>query len=397
MSRGTGTGMDILLPQNWDSLFARVPPGATLAGVLRAHDFGELDVAAIISGVRSVFDPRQFRTDRAYRIERRHSGELRRFEYEIDADRLLRVTPATGSAPDAYVAEVLPIPKTARPVVVHGEIDRETPSLFDAIDRAGEEIDLAVALASVFGSEVDFNSELQPGDAFQLIVEKQYRDDDDEFGGYGPIVAATLQNDGRALRAIRFTPEGGSPGYFDEQGNSLRRFFLRSPLKFEPVVTSGFSRSRLHPVLHHRRAHLGVDYRAPTGAPVVAVADGTVVSAGWSGGSGRMVHLRHPNGFESQYLHLSAITVRRGARVQQGDLIGRVGSTGLATGPHLDYRLKKNGAYVNPVTAHHAMPPGDPIPASERAAFEEARDRVLDALGQSSASDPVNLAAADTQ
>ena len=136
----------------------------------------------------------------------------------------------------------------------------------------------------------------------------------------------------------------------------MRRFFLASPLKFQPVITSGFSRSRLHPMLREYRAHLGVDYRAPAGAPVVAVSDGVVVSAGSSGGSGRMVHLRHANGFESEYLHLSAITVHAGARVQQGELIGRVGSTGLATGPHLDYRLKKNGAFINPLTAHRAMP-----------------------------------------
>jgi murein DD-endopeptidase MepM/ murein hydrolase activator NlpD len=160
----------------------------------------------------------------------------------------------------------------------------------------------------------------------------------------------------------------------------MRRFFLASPLKFQPVVTSGFSRARMHPVLREVRAHLGVDYRAPAGAPVVAVADGVVLSAGVSGGAGRMVHLRHANGFETEYLHLSVISVRAGGRVRQGELIGRVGSTGLATAAHLDYRLKKNGAFVNPVTAHRAMPPADPIPAAQTVAFEAARDRALAAL-----------------
>jgi murein DD-endopeptidase MepM/ murein hydrolase activator NlpD len=136
----------------------------------------------------------------------------------------------------------------------------------------------------------------------------------------------------------------------------------------------------MHPVLREVRAHLGVDYRAPAGAPVVAVADGVVVSAGMSGGAGRMVHLRHANGFETEYLHLSAIAVRAGTRVRQGELIGRVGSSGLATGPHLDYRLKKNGVFINPVTAHRAMPPADPIPAAEMPAFEAARDRAMAAL-----------------
>ena len=136
----------------------------------------------------------------------------------------------------------------------------------------------------------------------------------------------------------------------------------------------------MHPVLREVRAHLGVDYRAPAGAPVVAVADGVVVSAGMSGGAGRVVHLRHANGFETEYLHLSAIAVRAGTRVRQGELIGRVGSSGLATGPHLDYRLKKNGVFINPVTAHRAMPPADPIPAAEMPAFEAARDRAMAAL-----------------
>jgi len=204
--------------------------------------------------------------------------------------------------------------------------------------------------------------------------------DGDAFSGYGPIAAAEFNNAGRRVRAVRFIDADGKPAYYDERGVSMRRFFLASPLKFQPVVTSAFSRSRFHPILREYRAHLGVDYRAPAGAPVVAVSDGVVVSAGSSGGSGRMVHLRHPNGFESEYLHLSAITVHAGARVHQGELIGRVGSTGLATGPHLDYRLKKNGAFINPLTAHRAMPPADPVPAARMVEFNEVRDRAFAAF-----------------
>jgi len=216
-------------------------------------------------------------------------------------------------------------------------------------------------------------------------VEKQYRErseggsreEGELFAGYGPIVAAQFDNDGHRFRAVRFTPEGGEPGYFDEKGTSMRRFFLKSPLKFDPVITSNFSRGRLHPVLHEYRAHLGVDYRAPAGAPVIAVANGTVLSAGVSGGAGRMVHLRHANGFETEYLHLSSIAVRNGAHVRQGAMIGRVGATGLATGPHLDYRVKKGGVFVNPVAAHRAMPPAERIPQDQMIAFYAQRDRVL--------------------
>src|SRR4029078_7588517 len=135
---------------------------------------------------------------------------------------------------------------------------------------------------------------------------------------------------------------------YDDNGRSLKRFFLRSPLRFEPRITSGFSRSRLHPVYRTYRAHLGIDYGAPIGAPVVAVAAGTVLSAGWSGGGGNMVRIKHASGFESYYLHLSAFAkgVHGGVHVDQGRLIGLVGATGTATGPHLDYRLKKHRVSV---------------------------------------------------
>jgi murein DD-endopeptidase MepM/ murein hydrolase activator NlpD len=207
---------------------------------------------------------------------------------------------------------------------------------------------------------------------------------------YGAIAAAEFQNDGRVLRAIRFTPTGGKPGYYDQNGRSLKRFFLRSPLKFEPRITSGFSRRRFHPVLHEYRAHLGVDYGAPTGAPVVAVASGSVVSATFDGANGRMVRLRHASGYETYYLHLSAFGpgIRAGARVSQGQLIGRVGATGLASGPHLDYRLRKNGVFVNPLREHRNLPPGEPVPSSAMPAFQAERDLALSRLAEAAEPTP---------
>jgi murein DD-endopeptidase MepM/ murein hydrolase activator NlpD len=167
--------------------------------------------------------------------------------------------------------------------------------------------------------------------------------------------------------------------YYDAGGQSLKRFFLRSPLRFEPQVTSRFSLARMHPVLHEMRAHLGVDYRAPVGAPVVAVASGVITAAGRNGGAGNMVRIRHASGYESSYLHLSAIAagIRSGAHVAQGQMIGRVGATGLAAGPHLDYRLEKNGRFVNPLLEHRRMPPGEPIPADHLEAFSAVRDAAL--------------------
>jgi murein DD-endopeptidase MepM/ murein hydrolase activator NlpD len=230
-------------------------------------------------------------------------------------------------------------------------------------------------MAEIFSGELDFSSELQPGDAFRLVVERETREG--QFVGYGAILAAEFVASGRPLRAFRYAAAGARPAYYDEQGRSLKRFFLKSPLKFEPRITSRFSSSRRHPVLGYTRAHNGVDYSAPTGAPVAAVAPGTVTFAGWTGGGGRTVRVRHHNGYESEYLHLSAIAVRAGAHVSQGDVVGKVGATGLATGPHLHYGLRRHGAYVNPVVEHRNMPPGEPIPAAELAAYATVRTRLF--------------------
>ncbi len=377
---------DIALSLETTKVSARVRAGATLASMLRAHDVAVAEAAAIVAQAASVFDLRKVRANQPYRIETTHTGTVRGFEYEIDGERFLRV----GRSPDAaLVARVLPIPKTRSVEVVTGSIDRDASSLSAAMSAAGETIDLTLAMADIFGGEIDFSTELQPGDEFELTVEKQFRDDH-VFGGYGPILAAEFKNAGRRVRAVRFAPEGGAPAYYDEHGVSMRRFFLASPLKFQPVVTSSFSRARLHPILREVRAHLGVDYRAPMGAPVIAVADAVVVSAAMSGGSGRMVHLRHANGYESEYLHLSSMTVHAGQRVRQGEMIGRVGSSGLATGAHLDYRLKKNGGFINPVTAHRSMPPADPVPAAQMVAFEAARDRAMTALSAKRANPTAN-------
>lgn len=373
-------GADVYLPADLRLISARVFPGATMASLLRANQIAESEVAALVARASTVFDLRRVRVDQPYRLARALDGALRWFEYEIDADRLLKIARAPDLPVPEFVAAIVPIEKESRTVTVRGAISTDADSLVAAMDQAGETIDLSLALAAIFASDIDFNTGLQPGDRFELVVEKLYRDGN-QFSGYGPILAAELHNDRRRLRAVRFQPDGGSPGYFDEEGRSLRKFFLRSPLKFEPVVTSAFSGRRFHPVLHEYRAHQGVDYRAPTGAPVVAVAAGTVVFAGVNGGSGRMVHLRHANGFESQYLHLSSIAVRAGSRISQGDLIGRVGSTGLATGPHLHYSLRRNGINVNPVAVHRAMPPGDPIPSGDAGRFAEARDQAFASFG----------------
>jgi len=370
---------DVFLEPDTTRVEGLVEPRTTLDAMLRGHGVTANVVATVIEAASVVFDLRRLRAAQPFLLERALSGDLRHFEYEIDADSYLRVMPVAPDA-DEFRAEVLPIPKTLEHGVVAGSIDASTPSLFQAMGATGERTELTLALAQVFSGEIDFNSEVQPGDRFAVAFERFVRDDRPPT--YGVITAAEFENDGRRIRVVRFAPPGGEADYFDDEGYSLQRFFLRSPLKFEPRVTSRYSTRRMHPILRTARAHTGVDYGAPTGAAVVAVSNGTVVSATRDNANGRMVRLRHASGYETYYLHLSAFApgIRRGARVAQGQTIGAVGSTGLATGPHLHYGLKKSGTWVDPLREHRNMPPGDPVPEEAMEAFRAVRDEALGKL-----------------
>jgi murein DD-endopeptidase MepM/ murein hydrolase activator NlpD len=370
--------VDVLMKAESAVIESRVPRHATLDGLLRQHQLSTDLVNAAVQSARSVFNPRQLRADRPYRLVLSFDGFLREFEYEIDTDKFLRIINRDRDRPEVLDAQVLPFEKESNVLAIRGDIDAEHSSLIAAMGETGENIQLAMALADIFGGQIDFNSDLKQGDRFELLFEKSTREG--QFAGYGHILAATFVADGKTHQAIRWVnPETGKAAYYDEEGRSLKRFFLVSPLKFEPRITSRFSRQRLHPVYHTMRAHLGVDYAAPHGSAVVAVAAGTVVSAGWAGAGGRQVRIRHDGGVETYYLHLSSFApgIRAGASVDQNQIIGRVGATGAATGPHLDFRLLKNGAFVDPVSERRRQPPGDPIQPVHRSAFLAARDEML--------------------
>jgi murein DD-endopeptidase MepM/ murein hydrolase activator NlpD len=379
---------DVTLHKDSDFLSGFIPARTTIGDLLDDHMVQSADTPVLISSIASAMDVRRLRAGQPYSIDRLLDGRVRRFEYEIDGDKRLLVQRASFEGAPRFLATVERIPKQTTVVAIEGKLDRDTNSLTAALDKAGERIELALGLADVFSGDIDFNSDLQPGDRFRVLVERQTREG--KLSGYGPILAAEFVNDNRTLKAIRFTPDGGSPAYYDEHGRSLKRFFLKSPLKFEPRITSRFSTSRKHPILGYARAHNGVDYYAPAGAPVGSVAPGVVTLAGWTNGGGRTVKVRHPNGYETEYLHLSAIAVRAGARIGQGELVGRVGMTGLATGVHLHYGLKKNGRYVNPVIEHRNMPPGEPVAAAFMNVFNTERDRYFTLLFTPSAARAAN-------
>ena len=298
-SRPSSWVSDITLPAETTLVRDLVPRRTTLDRLLRDHGVDTDSAGRIVGAMAGVFDPRRLKSLQPFLLERTILGAVRLFEYQIDADSFLRVT-AVDHASSELKAEVLPIPKTLEMATATGAITADTSSLFAAMKAAGEADDLAIGLAQVFAGEIDFNSEVQPEDAFAVVFERFHREGRPDT--YGRILAAEFHNDGRVVRAINFAPGGGEPAYYDANGRSLRRFFLKSPLKFEPRVTSGFSLRRMHPVLHTARAHRGVDYGAPHGAPVVAVASGTVVSASFDSTNGRMVRLKHPSGYQSVLL-----------------------------------------------------------------------------------------------
>ncbi len=373
---------DVVLARDVDIIEATVPRNATLQGVLRSHQASSDLADSIVGAVRSQFDPRRLKANQPYHLVTSLDGLFREFRYTMDADRFLRVALKVGSslAAPQFDVEVVAYPKEVIIDAVTVEITKERPSLWAALEDRGENIQLALLLADAFSGDVDFNSDLQPGDRFEVLFGRVLRDG--KFTGYEEVSAATLNNDGRVLTAIRHLGPDGRQAWYDAQGRSLRRQFLKSPLGFEPRVTSSFSYRRLHPVLNTYRAHRGVDYSAGYGTPVVAVSAGTVIAAGWAGGAGRRVSIRHASGYVSNYFHLSTISagISPGARVDQGRTIGRVGNSGTVTATHLHYELIKNGTHVNPVAEHRNMPPGVPIPAGAMPQFTTERDRLLGTL-----------------
>ena len=313
----------------------------TLSTTLVGHDVSHAVSYAIGEAVGSVFNVRSFRPGRPYRLLVAPDGDLLTFEYSVDDENVLKV----GRDDDGFVARVEALPLETRTETISATV---VSSLWGALEGFPKGDGLVMELASVFEAQVDFYKDIRSGDSIRLIVDAKYHDG--EFVKYGPVVAAEFVNKGKPMQAYRFREE-----YYDENGMSARRSLLPSPLQFTRI-SSGYTTRRLHPIFKTVRPHLGVDYAAPTGTPVWAVSTGTVTFAGTNGGFGRMVTLRHPNGMTTSYAHLSSIAVSVGERVVQKQTIGRVGMTGTATGPHLDYRMTVGGRVVDPRTVR-ADPP----------------------------------------
>jgi murein DD-endopeptidase MepM/ murein hydrolase activator NlpD len=348
----------------------RVAAGLTFSDSLRRMGLNQFVAASIVGSARSVYDLRHVRAGNRLAVGRSVSGEVRAVRYQIDADRMLWILPRGRG----FHAEIRNIPSTTEVTSVTGKV---RDSLFNAVTDAGESPELAMRLAEIFGWDLDFYTDPRPGDIFRVVVEKK-KYLNGQTAAYGRIFAAEFDNNGRAYQAVLFRDPSGKPAYYAPDGKSLEKAFLRSPLKFAAPITSHFSRSRYHPILKVHRPHLGIDYGALVGTPVQAIGRGRVVFAGRKGGSGNLVHLQHWNGYETMYLHLSRLLVHRGQRVEQGQRIGLVGMTGLATGPHLDFRIRQYGAYRNFETLR--LPPARPVSKRDWNDFVAARQRWLTLL-----------------
>lgn len=344
-----------------------VPQRIRFTAVLEDLGIDPATAARAAASAQSVFDLRRLRAGNELAIGRSVLGELRAVRYRIDTDRVLMISPRGND----FHSEIQTIPSKIQAAGVTGQI---RDSLFGAVIDAGEKPELAMRLADIFGWDLDFYTDLRPGDTFRVVVEKKILSNG-EPAAYGRILAAEYVNAGRVYRAVLFHDSAGNPAYYTPDGKSMKKAFLHSPLKFAAPITSHFSMHRFHPILKEYRPHLGIDYAAPTGTPVQTIGDGRVIFAGIKGGSGNLIEIQHSNGYTTYYMHLSRILVRNGQRVEQGQRIGLVGMTGLATGPHLDFRIQRRGEFLN--FERLPLPPSEPVSKQHWAEFVTARDADL--------------------
>jgi murein DD-endopeptidase MepM/ murein hydrolase activator NlpD len=340
-----------------------IASGETLSRILPRYG---VDATALLEATTPLHDLTRIRAGKELAFHyAAGSDAASAVRYRIDMDRTLIAELGPDGTWSARVDEaVYETRQGVREFEVRG-------SLWESAIDAGLAPADIVSLSEVFRFDIDFNTEIRPGAKVRMVVDELWSDG--TLARLAAPVAVRLENGKKTLVAIRYVDADGDPAYFDADGQARKKPFLRSPLKFSRV-TSGFSRARFHPVLKRSRPHLGVDFGAPEGTPIYAVGDGTVQEAGPAGGHGRFVKLDHAGPYATSYSHLSRIAVKRGQKVKQGQVVGYVGSTGLATGPHLHYQFWVGNRIVNPMTVDL---PGGGESVRDAAGFAEARGRWL--------------------
>jgi murein DD-endopeptidase MepM/ murein hydrolase activator NlpD len=360
--------------------------GETLSDLLARHKIADIDFHRLDPSL--ALNPRRLRPGLVFSFLH-PEGDTTPSRIMVRTSPEQRVTFSRAS--QGWDAQAQPIRWRSEEARIEGAIDN---SLYEALDAgvSDEQLDaanrrrLAWELADVYAWQIDFTRDIQPGDRFQVVYQRMISEDGEVR--IGRVLASDLTISGKSLTAFRFGAEDGTTApYYDAEGHSLRRAFLRAPVEFRRI-SSRFSSARFHPVLGLTRRHEGTDYAAAPGTPVMAAGDGVVLRAGWAGGYGNLIELRHLNGITTRYGHLRAFArnIRRGVRVHQGQTIGYVGSTGLATGPHLHYEFRENGVARD--SRRVDLGNGTPVVSVDRSRFDQERERLLSLLHQAPASVP---------
>jgi murein DD-endopeptidase MepM/ murein hydrolase activator NlpD len=321
----------------------QVAAGDSLGKILKKEGLTPTEADELIRALTTKLDARAVREGQTYRLHFDDAGGVTELEYRISRVSSVRVR---RGADAALTAEKADVETRIEEVEIGGTIDS---SLYAAIKTKGEDTSLVAFFVDVFAYDLNFYIDTQQGDTFKMVVEKEYLGQ--EFLRYRHVLAAEYSGGAGTFRAFWWTPPGAKEGrYFNEKGESVEKTFLKTPLKYARI-SSGFNPRRMHPILHVRRGHMGVDYAAPTGTPIWAAASGVITFRGKKGGAGNCVIVKHDNGFQTTYMHMSKFRKGQdvGHRVRQKDVIGYVGMSGLATGPHLHFSVKQSGSYVDPL------------------------------------------------
>lgn len=337
----------------------RIQRGDTVGSLLERLEVQDNAASTFLRSTKEARTLYQLVPGRSIRAQTDEDGQLIALRYIASDNTLLQV----DRAEDGFKVQEQQAPVEARVTMKSGEI---RSSLFGATDAAGVPDPVAIQMADIFSSDIDFHLDIRKGDRFTVVYETLHSNGEPVRSGR--VLAAEFINDGKSYQAVYFRDRDGREGYYSPEGKNLRKAFLRSPLEFSRI-TSGFSMARFHPVLQKWRAHKGIDYGAPTGTRIRAVSDGTVAFASRQNGYGNLIILQHNGSISTAYGHLSGFAkgLRRGARINQGDIIGYVGATGMATGPHLHYEFRVAGVQRNPLTV--PMPQAFPIAAQYKDDF----------------------------
>lgn len=356
----------------WISPFlsGELSAGESFYDLMKKVGVGDAEILELTKISRPVFRLRKIRAGSDYRISFDRKNKITKFEYDIDDGRMLMLSDSESG----WGANIVPIEYEIREGIVHGSIDN---SLYVSLMESCESPGLAIGLSDIYEWDIDFALDLRRNDQFGILYERLWRNN--QYVGPGRILAARFVNQGEVFNAIYFKNGEEKGDYFNEEGISLQKKFLKSPLRYK-YISSYFSKNRLHPIWKVRRPHLGVDYAAPRGTPVRAAADGRIVYVGRKGGMGKMIKIRHNGTYSTAYGHLSRYkkNLKKGRLVKQREIIGYVGSTGISTGPHLHYSFYKNGKLVNPMRIKN--PKAKRVPSSEYSEYRSKAERILERL-----------------